>query len=166
MGKIELTDFFNMSPEHPLYDYIREKLIVEGKTPDKGSEFFKRTEKYGHLPNKKYLIAMEKEGYDVLVIHEDMSDEESYLHGYIAYQIEEGKAGIFKRVVDEEVRGNRDLTRKLIEETLSHLKSKGARKINFDSDSEELIDFLKTKEDELNIAVNTKTRSLSFLSVA
>ncbi len=160
---IELTDFFSISKDHPLYDYMREKLIIEGKTPDEGSTFYKKTLKYGNLSNKQYLVAMEKDNYDVLIIHEDISNEESYLHGYIAYQIEKGEAGIFKRIVDKEVKGNRDLTRKIIEGTLSHLRNKGARKITFDSDSEELIDFLKTKESELNIVINTETRSLCFL---
>ena len=162
--EIEITDFFSMSKDHPIYDYVRQELIIAGKDPDKDSRFDRRTLEYRNLPNEEFLAALKEKGYDVLIIHEDMSDEESYLHGYVAYQIEEGEAGIFRRIVDEKVEGNRDLTRKLIEGTLNHLKSKGVKKINFDSDSEELINFLKTKESELNIVVNLKTNSLSFLS--
>ena len=92
MGKIEITDFFSMSKDHPLYDYIRQKLIIEGKSPDEDSNFDKNTRKYRHLSNEEFLSALEKEGYDVLIIHEDISDEEAYLHGYIAYQ-RKGKQG-------------------------------------------------------------------------
>jgi hypothetical protein len=163
MGKIEITDFFSMSEDHPLYTPIRNKLIIAGKTPDKDSNFDKKTLEYRSLANEEFLQALKKKGYDVLVIHKNISDEEAYLYGYIAYQIEEGRAGIFRRIVHEEVEGNSDLTRKLIKGTLDHLRKKGAERVTFDRDSEELISFLKTKENELGILVSLKTKSLVFL---
>jgi hypothetical protein len=165
MGNIELTDFFSMPEDHTLYKPIRQKLIIAGKTPDKDSNFDKNTLEYRNLPNEQFLAKLKEKGYDVLILYEDLSDEKAHLHGYIAYQIKEEKAGIFERIVHEEVEGNTDLTRKLIEGTLEHLKNKGVKKINFDSNSEELIDFLKKKEEHYDILVNVENRSVYFLPI-
>ena len=71
--------------------------------------------------------------------------------------------GIFKRIVDEEIKGNRYLTGKLIKDSLDYIRNKGIKKINFDEDSRELVDFLKTREKGLDILVSPETKSLYFL---
>jgi hypothetical protein len=171
MGKIEITDFFSMSKDHPIYTYVREKLIVEGKNPDEDSNFDINTREFRHLSNEEFLKALQKKGYDVLVIYSilpkknDTDDEEAYLHGYIAYQVKNQEMGIFERIVDKEVRGNHYLTGKLIRDSLEHIGSKGVKKINFDRDSKEILKFLKTKESKYGFSVNIQTKSLSFLSL-
>ena len=167
MGKIEITDFFSMSKDHPLYDYIRQKLIIEGKSPDEDSNFDKNTRKYRRLSNEEFLSALEKEGYDVLIIHEDISDEEAYLHGYIAYQ-RKGKQKeemhIFKPGINEEVNGNRRLVTKLTRQCLEHVREK-FKKVVFDKDSRAILEFLNTKESYYDISTNLGTSSLIFLPV-
>jgi hypothetical protein len=155
---IEITDFFNMSGDHPLYSEVREILIIAGKSPEQGSEFDKNTKKYRKLPNNKFLDALKKDKYDVLVIHDG-----EYFHGYAAYQRKGDEMGIFRLEIDEKVEGNPYLISKLIRNSLRHIKNKGIKKINFDRDSKELVDFLKIRENKLDVTVNQKNNSLYFL---
>ena len=165
MGKIKITDFFSMSKEHLLYDYIRQKLIIEGKSPDEDSNFDKNTRQFRNLSNEEFLSALEKEGYDVLIIHEDISDEEAYLHGYIAYQKrgdQKEEMHIFKPGIDEKVNGDRRLVTRLTRLCLEHVR-KRFKKVFFDKDSREILKFLKTKEEYYDISANLGTSNLTFL---
>ena len=159
MGKIEAINFWDMPKDHPLYSEIRERLIIRGKSPEEDSEFDRNTLKYRNLSNNEFLNALKKDKYNVLVIY-----DESNFHGYVAHQRKEDEMHIFESSANENLKGN-FLTRKIIQQALDHIKNKGFRKVIFDRDSKELVDFLKRRESNFRIAVNPQTNSFRFIPI-
>ena len=161
LERIKITNFFSIEKDTPLYLKIREELVHKGKDPVAGSKFEENTRKYRHRSTNKFLKGLQDDNYGALVMYDD-----SYLYGYAAYQRQGNKMDemhIFKLAIDEKAKGHLGLIRKLIGESLSYARKKGIKKIVFDRDSRELIEFLKRREGNFGISINLEENSLRFV---